>query len=229
MSMRSANNKRTQNREYTGATRRSAGSAKPARAAASSVRVVASTSKQRRQERERGESLEGLSREEKRARKRELRARDDRVYNVANIMVKQDADYKKRRIVFWTLIGIGVVILIALWFTMFSSDEAAAAGPSTVQIVGMVLAYAAVIGSIVYDFVRIRPLRNYYHAQAEGMTDAKIVAYLERVAMEREAKKSGKGATASTASSSGDKAKDAAAAEQPQRKRGPKKNHRSRR
>ena len=60
MSMRSATNKRTQNREYAGATRKSAASAKPARAAAGSVRVVPASAKERRREAERGESLEGL-------------------------------------------------------------------------------------------------------------------------------------------------------------------------
>ena len=61
MSMRSATNKRTLEQEYTGATRKGAGSAKPARAAAGSVRVVPASSKARRTAAVRGESLVGLS------------------------------------------------------------------------------------------------------------------------------------------------------------------------
>ena len=68
MSTRSATNKRTQSHEVTGVARKSAASAKPARQAASSVRVVPASSKARRKELEKGENLEGLSKEEKRAR-----------------------------------------------------------------------------------------------------------------------------------------------------------------
>ena len=79
MSIRSANNKRVQNREYAGASRKSAASAKPARAAASSVRVVPASAKARRREAEQGESLEGLYKEEKKARKQELRINEYRM------------------------------------------------------------------------------------------------------------------------------------------------------
>ena len=57
MSTRSATNKRTQFHEVTGVARKSAASAKPARQAASSVRVVPASSKARRKELEKGENL----------------------------------------------------------------------------------------------------------------------------------------------------------------------------
>lgn len=97
MSTRSATNKRTQSHEVTGVARKSAASAKPARQAASSVRVVPASSKARRKELEKGENLEGLSKEEKRARKAKQRAKEDRIYTVSNILLKQDEDYTKRR------------------------------------------------------------------------------------------------------------------------------------
>ena len=90
MSTRSATNKRTQSHEVTGVARKSAASAKPARQAASSVRVVPASSKARRKELEKGENLEGLSKEEKRARKAKQRAKEDRIYTVSNILLKQD-------------------------------------------------------------------------------------------------------------------------------------------
>lgn len=62
MSTRSATNKRTQSHEVTGVARKSAASAKPARQAASSVRVVPASSKARRKELEKGENLEGFPR-----------------------------------------------------------------------------------------------------------------------------------------------------------------------
>ena len=93
MSTRSATNKRTQSHEVTGVARKSAASAKPARQAASSVRIVPASSKARRKELEKGENLEGLSKEEKRARKAKQRAKEDRIYTVSNILLKQDEDY----------------------------------------------------------------------------------------------------------------------------------------
>ena len=60
MSTRSATNKRTQSHEVTGVARKSAASAKPARQAASSVRVVPASSKARRKELEKGAKVNKL-------------------------------------------------------------------------------------------------------------------------------------------------------------------------
>ena len=188
MSMRSATNKRTQNREYAGATRKSAASAKPARAAAGSVRVVPASAKERRREAERGESLEGLSREEKKARKREARIREDRLYSVASILMKDDPDYKRLRRVFWVLLVLGMVAILVIWVLLFGLSDSTGEMTSAAQLAGVVVAYALVIGAFVYDFVKIRPLRNYYRAQAEGMSDRKLVEIIERDAAKRDKK-----------------------------------------
>lgn len=217
MSIRSANNKRTQNHEYTGAARKSASSAKPARAAASSVRVVPATSKERRRELQQGESLEGLSKEEKKARKQEMRLREDRMMSAANILMKRDDEYNKKRYIFWALVIVGMVVALAVWLLMSFSPTI---GQSpVVQYGGIIIAYAAVIGGFIYDLVAIRPIRNYYKATVAGMTDRKVLDVLEESAKEDERKRAEKKA-----------AKDEAPAEEAEapRKRGPKKNHRSR-
>lgn len=217
MSIRSANNKRTQNHEYTGAARKSASSAKPARAAASSVRVVPATSKERRRELQQGESLEGLSKEEKKARKQEMRLREDRMMSAANILMKRDDEYNKKRYIFWALVIVGMVVALAVWLLMSFSPTI---GQSpVVQFGGIVIAYAAVIGGFIYDLVAIRPIRNYYKATVAGMTDRKVLDVLEESAKEDERKRAEKKA-----------AKDEAPAEEAEapRKSGPKKNHRSR-
>lgn len=217
MSIRSANNKRTQNHEYTGAARKSASSAKPARAAASSVRVVPATSKERRRELQQGESLEGLSKEEKKARKQEMRLREDRMMSAANILMKRDDEYNKKRYIFWALVIVGMVVALAVWLLMSFSPTI---GQSpVVQFGGIIIAYAAVIGGFIYDLVAIRPIRNYYKATVAGMTDRKVLDVLEESAKEGERKRAEKKA-----------AKDEAPAEEAEapRKSGPKKNHRSR-
>lgn len=221
MSTRSATNPRTQNREYAGATRKSAGSAKPARAAAGSVRVVPASSKARRKQAERGESLEGLTKEEKRERKRELRAQEDRRFAVADEMIKSDADYLKRRRVFWALVVIGVVIVGLAWALLSNVGGVTSAIDqgvlSVAEIVIIVIGYVAILGAIIYDFIRIRPIRNYYRSKAEGMSDARAREYLEgasAVAKKSVDKKAGHTVEKATGASS---------------KKGPKKNQRSRR
>lgn len=220
MSMRSATNKRTQEQEYTGATRKGAGSAKPARAAAGSVRVVPASSKARRKAAERGESLEGLSKEEKRARKREERAREDRLYDASSIMLKEDEDYKRLRRIFWVILGAGVFFIVLTWVGLLVGGASTSGSTNMLEIVGIVLSYAAIIGAFIFDLVKIRPIRNYYRSVVEGMSERKLVEVLEAAATKKDAK--GKGdAEAPSAGSSGTKVA-------PAQKR-PKKNQRSRR
>ena len=183
MSTRSATNKRTQSHEVTGVARKSAASAKPARQAASSVRVVPASSKARRKELEKGENLEGLSKEEK-------RAREDRIYTVSNILLKQDEDYTKRRRIWWAVLAIGMVLVVAIWASLYFAPGGTVSSP--VQMVGIVLSYVIILGDFIYDFVRIRPLRNMYRTQAEGMFENKLNALIERAAAEEDKKDSKK-------------------------------------
>ena len=222
MTIRSANNQRTQEREFTGATRKSAASAKPARTAASSVRVVSASAKTRRKEYEQGESLEGLSKEEKKARKQELRVKEDRMYAAANILMKGDEEYRSKRRFFWILEGVGIAGIVVVWLMLTGvfNNAVEATVISTAQLVGLGIAYAFVIGGFIYDLVKIRPLRNFYKAQVAGMTDRKVLEVLEEDA-EREAAKKGKGAKQET------QPVEESAQKQPAKK-GPKKNHRSR-
>ena len=88
MSTRSPQNERNTNPDAKpGYMRKSAASAKPARSAASSVRVVPASSKEKRKQAERGESLAGLSKEEKRARKQAERLQEDRLYAASNALI----------------------------------------------------------------------------------------------------------------------------------------------
>lgn len=188
MSQRSPMNKRNQpERERTsGMARRSASSAKPARAAASSVRVVPAKSKARRAQRERGESLAGLSKEEKRARRAEERRFEDRVYSATEFLLKEQPVYKQRRRTWWTMLGIaGVLALVSLilFFVLNISET----HPELVTggFVVLVCAYALLFVAVGYDFIRIRPVRNEVRATVEGMSENKLDAVLERAARER--------------------------------------------
>lgn len=188
MSQRSPMNKRNQpERERTsGMARRSASSAKPARAAASSVRVIPAKSKARRAQRERGESLAGLSKEEKRARRAEERRFEDRVYSATEFLLKEQPVYKQRRRTWWTMLGIaGVLALVSL--VLFFVLNISETRPELVTggFVVLVCAYALLFVAVGYDFIRIRPVRNEVRATVEGMSENKLDAVLERAARER--------------------------------------------
>lgn len=191
MSTRSATNKRTTEHEVTGVARRSAASAKPARAAAGSVRVVPSSSKARRQQQARGEDLSNLSKEERKARKREIRNEEDRVYAASNYLMKSDEDYKRRRIVWWVLLGLGVGFIFVLWIMLYVAGQQNQIN-SMAQLVLIVLSYVAIISAFVYDFIRIRPIRNMYRDQAEGMTQKQLISLMERAAAEEDHKRAEK-------------------------------------
>lgn len=139
---------------------------------------------------EKGESLEGLSKEEKRARKAKRRAKEDRIYTVSSILLKQDEDYTKRRRIWWAVLTIGMVLVVAIWSSLYFAPAGMVSSP--VQMAGIVLSYIVILGDFIYDFVRIRPLRNMYRAQAEGMSDNKLNAIIEHSAAKEDKKASKK-------------------------------------
>lgn len=168
----------------SGFARKSPTSAKPARAAGSSVRVVASSGKAKRKQLERGEDLSGLSKEEKRARKQEQRLQEDRIYAAQNALMRQNDEYARRRRVFWALLAVGLLAILIVWMMLSVATEM-----QTAQIVALVIAYACIIASFIYDMVRIRPIRNECRAKAESMNEKKLTSVIEKDAAERDAKR----------------------------------------
>ena len=195
MSTRSAQNKRTQDKLQgegrQGMARKSASSAKPARAAASSVRVVPASAKAKRAAAERTEDLSGLSKEEKKARKAEIRRQEDRVYTASNALLKEDKDYVRLRRIWWVLLGIGIVALIGTWvlLAVLGQDAANMKAAQTAQMALIIAAYAAIIAAFIFDFIKIRPIRNACRAAAAGMSDAKLDEVIARSMKEKDSKK----------------------------------------
>ncbi len=180
MSTRSANNKRNQDKlqgvSGTGMARKSASSAKPARAAAGSVRVVPTTAKAKRAAAERGEDLSNLSKEEKKARKAELRREEDRIYTASSQLMKEDPDYPRLRRIWWVLLAIGIAALIGTWvmLAVMGQEGMATSAGQTAQFALIIAAYAAIIIAFIFDFMKIRPIRNACREKAAGMTAAKL-------------------------------------------------------
>lgn len=186
MSTRSANNKRNQDKlqgvSGTGMARKSASSAKPARAAAGSVRVVPTTAKAKRAAAERGEDLSNLSKEEKKARKAELRREEDRIYTASSQLMKEDPDYPRLRRIWWALLAIGIAALISTWvmLAVMGQEGMATSAGQTAQFALIIAAYAAIIIAFIFDFMKIRPIRNACREKAAGMTAAKLDEVIAR-------------------------------------------------
>ena len=190
-------NKRSQAQlqgERTGMARKSASSAKPVRAAASSVRVQASSSAARRKQREQGEDLSNLSREEKRARKQERRLQEDRVFTAAQTLMKEDFDYSRYRKVWWVLLGVGISTIVLAWILMalVSGGQASSTAMAVPEMVLVVAAYVCIIVAFIFDFVKIRPIRNQCRSIAEGMSEAKLNSVIEHGAAAEDRKKAAK-------------------------------------
>lgn len=186
MSTRSAQNKRSQDKlqgmSGSGMARKSTSSAKPARPAGGSVRVVPSSAKAKRAAAERGEDLSNLSKEEKKARKAELRREEDRIYTASSQLMKEDESYPRLRRVWWVLLAIGIAALVGTWvlLAVMGEEGMASGNGQTAQIALLVVAYAAIIIAFIFDFVKIRPIRNACREAAAGMSEAKLDAVIER-------------------------------------------------
>ena len=150
------------------------------------MRVVPASTKEKRKQAERGESLAGLSKEEKRARKQAERLQEDRLYAASNALMRQDEDYNRRRKFFWVLLALGMVAIVIVWLMLGTTRGQEM---QTIQIVGIVIAYACILGAFIYDLVRIRPIRNACRSKAEGLTDKRLNNLIEKDAAERDAKK----------------------------------------
>ncbi|WP_253200915.1 hypothetical protein [Collinsella sp. zg1085] len=176
--------------------RRSSASARPARAAASSVRVVPSSAKAKRARAERGESLIGLSREEKRARRREAREQEDRVYAASNILLRENAEYARHRQTWYALIAAGVVMIVIAFILLIVLGEQVDNTGRFLQYAAVGMAYIIIIAAFIFDFVKIRPIRNAERTHAEGLSESRLNDVLERGARrasERRVRKKAKG------------------------------------
>nr|WP_306792798.1 hypothetical protein [Collinsella urealyticum] len=160
--------------------RRSAASAKPTRAAASSVRVVPASAKAKRRQVDQGESLAGLSREEKRARKQELRRREDRIYTASTILMREDPDYPRYRRIWIGLMAAGMVF-VAIGFALLALIGERASEPMKIaQYVTVGMSYVCIIAGFAFDFIKIRPIRTEAQARAKGLSESRMSAVLER-------------------------------------------------
>lgn len=187
MSQRSANNPRNTKGDKGNVARKSAASAKPARTAGGSVRTAPA-----------GSNASGLSRDERRAARNRERTQEDQIREVSQILLDSNPTYVSRRRLWWVFVGFGlgmVLVSTVIAFVLKQTDASTPGGMAGTVV--LVLAYAGIIAGLVYDFVRIRPLRKEADARAKSMRDKKraelIAKDREERAARKAARKAGKG------------------------------------
>ena len=166
-----------QQEESVGFSKRSTARAKPVTAAASSVRVV---SVEDAKEGRSGKKASEMTKEERKADRAARQASDDRRVTVANIILKDDPEYKKTQKVWWVLLGTGLVLTIfsfgvnAYLNRVENVDTALASRLVVAAMVTLVTAYVCIIGAFIYDLVKARPIRKRVDAEVKGMTKKKL-------------------------------------------------------
>lgn len=178
-------------------TKSSAARAKPARAAGSSVKRSASVSS--------SVGNKASKREIAAAKLQSKTERDDqkrneqRIYNIVDILTKQNPDYRHKRRIWFGVLCVGLVMTIA---TLIFGQVSAAAPAESKELYGtltgatLIGAYIFVIAAFIYDVVKVRPIRKEADQRARSMSEKKreelIVNYDTAEAERRRAKRAAK-------------------------------------
>jgi hypothetical protein len=159
----------------TGFSKRSAARAKPAREAAGSVRTT------------NAKDGSSMSKEERKAARDARRSEQDVAYDATQIVLDQQPGYKTARRISWGTMIVGMVFAIASFLIMQYMQRGGTASESLAALsIGlMVLAYVSIIGSFVYDYIKVRPMRKKAEETTSGMTQKRM----KRMIAENEARK----------------------------------------
>ena len=157
----------------------SAAHAKPAREAASSVRVGGKPTAR--------ESMGLETKEEKKERRRREREEQDLRTRAYDLIVRSLPGYKKTEHRFWILLGVGMAlaILSMVFGVVLGHTTDLNTWQGIVSVGSLVLAYVFIIGGFIYDLTKRRPFRKEAEARVRGLTDKKIVELFESERAER--------------------------------------------
>ena len=135
-----------------------------------------------------------MTREQRKAQQREENRNRDRLATATNIVLGKDPLYRKRRIRWWIMVIIGLVMTACSFVVLYVAAPAGAGTDVTTawgafSLVSLVLAYGGILGGLIYDFVRIRPLRREAEARCQGMSVKRLDAIIKEDIAERRARK----------------------------------------
>lgn len=186
MSQRNPSNDRTMRRasgqETGGYTRKGASRAKPVRENASSVHVVQVRGGQAKK------SYESMTKEEKKEQRRKDRAANDRLAAASNILMSHDPVYRRRRKIWWALLGAGLASTALAWI-FFAALQGVSGTPG---LISLIFAYVFIIGGFIWDWVKIRPIRRDTDAMVAAMNTKRVQEIIDEDYEEEQAKKAEK-------------------------------------
>lgn len=184
-----------------GASKKSASNAKPTREKAASVRTVSKNSKKAAAT---ASSFPGAKKtkeqkEAERTRRRKEREEEDYKNQAFQLLLNQNPQYKKSERVWWVLLGIGfaaTLVSLVITFVFSTTDDGTMSTRDIVSVTSLAVAYAFIIASFVFDWVKRRPIRKETEKKLQGMSQKKIAelfarerkAELERNAAKKEKK-----------------------------------------
>ncbi len=176
------NMRRATGQETGGYTRKGASRAKPARESSSSVHVVQMRGGQAKK------SYESMSKEEKKEQRRKDRAENDRIAAASNILMSHDPVYKRRRKIWWALLGAGLASTALAWI-FFATLQGVSGTPG---LVALIFAYVFIIGGFIWDWVKIRPIRRDSDAMVAAMNRKRQQEIIDEDYAEEQEKKAAK-------------------------------------
>ncbi len=166
--------------EKKGFVKSSAAKARPAREAGASVRVAPKSS----QRDTFGNKKE--TKAEKKERKRRERDERDLRNRAFDIVLRGIPGYRATEKVFWALLGVGMVlaILSLVFSSLFDGTTDVSTWQGLISVISLVLAYAFIIASFVYDMVKRRRFRKEAETRVSGMTQKRVEQLLEKARVE---------------------------------------------
>lgn len=186
MSQRNPLNERYTREENKGKTRKSAASAKPSTKAASSVRMKSTSDKGKRSKLFEKKSPQQEAQERKE--RATMKQQRDLALTAGSILMERDPTYMKLRRIWWIVLIVAIAATLVSWSIQFWLPTA----PVSIIIGVLVLAYVAIIASLVLDLVKIRPIRNKFRSQAASMSRKAQEKLVLEHRMEIEARKATK-------------------------------------
>ena len=175
-----------------GVQRGSAANAKPAREKAASVHAegkkpasssILGTKKTKEQK------------EAERAERRKEREEEDYKNQAFQLLLSQNPEYKKTDRVWWILLGIGFVatlISLVVTFVFPVQDGNYGSTNGVVSIACLIIAYAFILASFIFDWVKRRPIRKEAEAKMAGMSNKKIAQMFAKEREEQAERKAAK-------------------------------------
>ena len=162
--------------EKKGFSRSSAAKARPAREAASSVRIESKPKSSG------GFGGPSETKDEKRERKRREREEEDVRNRAYDLVLRSMPDYRRTDRVFWVLVGVGMVFAIVSLVAMYRFGEVddVTSPVGIASTVSLLLAYGCIIGAIIFDFVKRRPFRKQAQARVGTLSEKKLVELFEQ-------------------------------------------------